>query len=173
MKVTDIRSFPVRDVDGRLYFIVRVDTDAGIYGLGEVGVARLGRSIAIAIDHLSEVVIGSDPWETERLWQLMFRGLFFPAERVYACAISGIDMALWDIKAKSVGMPLYKLLGGPTRDKVICYPHCGGETTQEIVDDCLKHVDEGWKFVRTGQPTTTPLVGMYGGPTPQPPNSTR
>ena len=52
MKVTQIRSFPVRDDDGRLYFIVRVDTDAGIYGLGEVGVARLGRSIAIAIDHL-------------------------------------------------------------------------------------------------------------------------
>ena len=173
MKVTEIRSFPVRDVDGRLYFIVRVDTDAGIYGLGEVGVARLGRSIAIAIDHLSEVVIGSDPWETERLWQLMFRGLFFPAERVYACAISGIDMALWDIKAKSVGMPLYKLLGGPTRDKVVCYPHCGGDTTQEIVDDCFKHVDEGWKFVRTGQPTTTPLVGQYGGPKlRQPLNST-
>ena len=64
MKVTQIRSFPVRDVDGRLYFIVRVDTDAGIYGLGEVGVSRLGRSIAIAIDHLSEIVIGSDPWET-------------------------------------------------------------------------------------------------------------
>ena len=112
MKVTQIRSFPVRDDSGRLYFIVRVDTDAGIYGLGEVGVARLGRSIALAIDHLSEIVIGSDPWETERLWQQMFRGLFFPAERVYACAISGIDIALWDIKAKSVGMPLYKILGG-------------------------------------------------------------
>jgi galactonate dehydratase len=166
MKVTQIRSFPVRDVDGRLYFIVRVDTDAGIYGLGEVGVARLGRSIAIAIEHLAEIVIGSDPWETERLWQQMFRGLFFPAERVYACAISGIDIALWDIKAKSVGMPLYKILGGPTREKVACYPHVSGETTQEIVDDALKHVDEGWKFVRTGQPTTTPLVGQYGGPQP-------
>ena len=93
----------------------------------------------------------------------MFRGLFFPAERVYSCAISGIDIALWDIKAKSVGMPLYKILGGPTRDKVLCYPHVGGETTQEIVDDAKKHVDEGWKFVRTGQPTTTPLVGEYGG----------
>ena len=163
MKVTQIRSFPVRDDSGRLYFIVRVDTDAGIYGLGEVGVARLGRSIAIAIDHLAEVVVGSDPWETERLWQKMFRGLFFPAERVYACAISGIDIALWDIKAKSVGMPLYKILGGPTRDKVVCYPHVGGETTQEIVDDAMKHVDEGWQFVRTGQPTTTPLIGEYGG----------
>ncbi len=163
MKVTQIRSFPVRDDSGRLYYIVRVDTDAGIYGLGEVGVARLGRSIALAIDHLAEVVVGSDPWETERLWQLMFRGLFFPAERVYVCAMSGIDMALWDIKAKSINMPLYKLLGGPTREKVVCYPHIGGETTQDMVDDAMRHVDAGWKFVRFGQPTTTPLSGDYTG----------
>ncbi len=165
MKVTKITPYPVRDDNGRLYYIVRVDTDAGIYGLGEIGVARLGRSIGLAIEHLAEVVVGSDPWETERLWQLMFRGLFFPAERVYACAISGIDMALWDIKAKSVNMPLYKLLGGPTRDKVVCYPHIGGDSVQALVDDSLRHVDEGWKFVRFGQPTTSALSGEYTGST--------
>ena len=165
MKVTKITPYPVRDDSGRLYYIVRVDTDAGIYGLGEIGVARLGRSIGLAIEHLAEVVVGSDPWETERLWQLMFRGLFFPAERVYACAISGIDMALWDIKAKSVNMPLYKLLGGPTRDKVVCYPHIGGDSVQALVDDSLRHVDEGWKFVRFGQPTTSALSGEYTGST--------
>ena len=161
VKVTQIRKFPVKDEAGKLYYIVRVDTDAGIHGLGEVGVARLGRAIGQAIDHLAEVVIGSDPWETERLWQLMFRGLFFPAERVYACAISGIDIALWDIKAKSVNMPLYKLLGGPTREKVISYPHTDGTNLQALVDNCKQHVDEGWKFVRFGQPTTTPLKGDY------------
>ncbi len=161
MKVTKITPYPVRDDDGRLYYIVRVDTDAGIHGLGEVGVARLGRAIGQAIEHLSEVVIGSDPWETERLWQLMFRGLFFPAERVYACAISAIDIALWDIKAKSVDMPLYKLLGGPVRTKVVSYPHSDGETIEGLVESCKQHVDDGWKFVRFGQPTTTPLIGDY------------
>ena len=161
MKVTSIKKLTVADETGRVYYFVRVDTDAGIHGLGEVGVARLGRAIGAAIDHLSEVVVGSDPWETERLWQLMFRGLFFPAERVYACAISAIDIALWDIKAKSVDMPLYKLLGGPTREKVVTYPHIGGDSPQELADDAKRHVDAGWRFVRFGQPTTTPLIGSY------------
>ena len=161
MKVTSIKKLTVADETGRVYYFVRVDTDAGIHGLGEVGVARLGRAIGAAIDHLSEVVVGSDPWETERLWQLMFRGLFFPAERVYACAISAIDIALWDIKAKSVDMPLYKLLGGPTREKVVTYPHIGGDSPRELADDAKRHVDAGWRFVRFGQPTTTPLIGSY------------
>ena len=161
MKVTGIEKLTVSDETGRIYYFVRVDTDAGIHGLGEVGVARLGRAIGAAIDHLAEVVVGSDPWETERLWQLMFRGNFFPAERVYACAISAIDIALWDIKAKSVDMPLYKLLGGPVRNKVVTYPHIGGDTVDELVADAKQRVDEGWKFVRFGQPTTSPLIGNY------------
>ncbi len=155
MKVTEIRSFPVQDRAGQLYFIVRIDTDAGIHGLGEVGTAKAGRAIMEAIDHLAQAVIGSDPWETERLWQLMFRGNFFPADRVYGCAISAIDIALWDIKAKSVDMPLYKLLGGPVRNKVVSYPHTQGATVDELVDNSKRRVDEGWKFVRWGQPETS------------------
>ena len=99
MKVTQIRSFSVQDEGGRAYMIVRVDTDAGHHGLGEVGIRNWGRAISSAIDHLAELVVGADPWETERLWQEMFRSGFFPADRVYTCAISAIDIALWDIKA--------------------------------------------------------------------------
>ena len=73
MKVTQIRSFPVTDKEGRSYFIVRVDTDAGHHGLGEVGIRNWGKAVKNAIDHLSELVIGSDPWETEKLWQMMKR----------------------------------------------------------------------------------------------------
>ncbi len=155
MKVTQIRNFPVRDADGRIYFIVRVDTDAGIHGLGEVGISNIGRAVTEAVDHLAEAVVGSDPWETERLWQLMFRGNFFPADRVYGCAISAIDIALWDIKGKSVGKPVYKLLGGPVRDKVISYVHTQGATIDDLVENSVKRVDEGWKFVRWGQPETS------------------
>ncbi len=155
MKVTQIRNFPVRDADGRIYFIVRVDTDAGIHGLGEVGISNIGRAVSEAVDHLAEAVVGSDPWETERLWQLMFRGNFFPADRVYGCAISAIDIALWDIKGKSVGKPVYKLLGGPVRDKVISYVHTQGATIDDLVENSVKRVDEGWKFVRWGQPETS------------------
>ena len=160
MKITSVNSYYISDKSqnnwggGKEYFIVKVDTDIGHYGLGEVGISKWGNSIAKAIEHLSELVIGSDPWETERLWQEMFRSGFFPADKVYTCAISAIDIALWDIKGKSVEKPVYKLLGGPVRNKVICYPHAQGGNSEELVESCKRLVDEGWKFLRWGQPET-------------------
>ena len=156
MKVTQIKNFPISDEDGRVYYIIKVETDAGIYGLGEVGIRNWGGAIGKAIEHLSEIVIGEDPFSTEKLWQYMFRGGFFPADKVYSCAISAIDIALWDIKAKALEMPLYKLLGGPVRDKVICYPHTQGETMANLLDNCKRHIEDGWKFVRWHQPETGP-----------------
>lgn len=154
MKVTNIKSYSVADGDGNPYFIVKVETDEGIYGLGEVGIRFWGEAIAKAIDHLAEVVVGEDPFSTEKLWQQMFRGGFFPADKVYCCAISAIDIALWDIKGKALNMPTYKLLGGPVRDKVVCYPHAQGRTNAELVENSVRVVEEGWKFVRWGQPET-------------------
>ena len=154
MKVTKIKSYSVAGGDGRPYFIVKVETDEGIYGLGEVGISFWGEAIAKAIDHLAEIVVGEDPFCTEKLWQHMFRGGFFPADKVYCCAISAIDIALWDIKGKALNMPTYKLLGGPVRDKVVCYPHAQGRTNEELVENSVSFVEEGWKFVRWGQPET-------------------
>ncbi len=154
MKVTEIKSYSVADSDGRPYFIVKVETDEGVHGLGEVGIRWWGAAIEKAIEHLSEIVVGQDPFSTERLWQRMYRGSFFPAERVYTCAISAIDIALWDIKGKALGLPVYKLLGGPVRDRVVCYPHTQGRTNEELVENCQRAVKEGWKFVRWGQPET-------------------
>ena len=156
MEVTQIKNFPISYEDGRVYYIIKVETDAGIYGLGEVGIRNWGGAIGKAIEHLSEIVIGEDPFSTEKLWQYMFRGGFFPADKVYSCAISAIDIALWDIKAKALEMPLYKLLGGPVRDKVICYPHTQGDTVADLLDNCKRHIEDGWKFVRWHQPETGP-----------------
>jgi galactonate dehydratase len=154
VKVTAIKPYSVQGEEGRGYYIVKVETDEGIYGLGEVGIRNWGGAITQAIEHLSQVVIGQDPWSTERLWQQMFRGGFFPADKVYCCAISAIDIALWDIKGKSVGMPVYKLLGGPVRDKVVCYPHNHSHAmeVEPLVESCLETKEEGWKFVRWGLP---------------------
>jgi L-alanine-DL-glutamate epimerase-like enolase superfamily enzyme len=149
MKVTGIKSMNVMGM-----FFVKVETDVGIHGLGEVGMVRWAAAIEKAVEHLSELVIGQDPFSTERVWQHMFRGSFFPAEGVYSCAVSAIDIALWDIKGKATEMPVYKLLGGPVRDKVVCYPHAQGKTTAELVENSRRLVDEGWKFVRWGQPET-------------------
>ena len=165
MKVTQIRSFSVRGESGRGYFIVRVDTDAGIYGLGEIGMRGWGVAIGSAIEHLSELVVGADPWETERLWQEMFRSGFFPADTVYSCAISAIDIALWDIKGKSVDKPVYKLLGGPVRNKVASYAHVQGIELVDVVASAKSLQDDGWKYLRWHQLETSPYdengVGVF------------
>ena len=147
MKITEIKTFCCHD-GKRKYFIVKVETDAGISGLGEVGIADWGAAVEQAVKHLRDTLIGDDPFATERHWQRMFRGWFFPADRVYGCAISAIDIALWDIKGKALGLPVYRLLGGPVRDEVVCYAHIEGRDGDELVADCRAHLAAGWKFLR-------------------------
>lgn len=148
MKIESIRSFCFFGDTGRKYFIVKVKTDNGISGLGEVGIANWGAAVKAAIDHLAELVVGEDPFATENLWQRMFRRSFFPADKVYSCAISAIDIALWDIKGKALGVPTYRLLGGPVRDRVVCYPHNGGGDLAQLVENCIETSKQGWKFCR-------------------------
>ena len=152
MKITEITCYLVADDANKVYFIVRVDTDAGIYGLGEVGIVNWASAITQAVHHLREIAVGADPFETERLWQTMFRGSFFPADKVYSAAISAIDIACWDIKGKALGLPVYKLLGGPVREKVQCYPHNAGGDLDRLIESCLATYADGWKFVRFNLP---------------------
>ena len=162
MKVQSIKTYTPMGDAGRKYFIVRVETDNGLIGLGEVGIGHWGGAIARAVDHLSDLVIDQDPLATERLWQRMFRAGFFPADKVYSCAISAIDMALWDIKGKALDLPVYRLLGGPVRDKVVCYPHNRGGNLDELVASCLQSKSEGWKFVRFDLPAEPDSDGQEG-----------
>ena len=152
MKITDVKSFVVWE-NGRNFFFVKVETDAGIYGLGEGGLTWREMAASGCVDHLKPLLVGQDPSRIEYLWQVMFRSSFFPADKIYSCAISAIDIALWDIKAKSVDLPVYKLLGGPYREKVICYPHTQGNSVKEFLDTCEDHLNKGWKFLRWHQPS--------------------
>src|SRR5579872_1559050 len=155
MKITNIETFPVYN-GARNNLFVTVDTDEGIYGVGESGLS--GRELAVigAIEHFKPLLIGQDASRIEHLWQTLFRGGFFPANRVLCSAISAIDIALWDIQGKALNVPVYRLLGGRVRDKVVCYPHAQvpGEMDDVagLVENCQKHVAEGWKFVRWGLP---------------------
>lgn len=94
--------------------VVMVDTDAGITGIGEGGDPDM-------MEQLAGQLIGEDPFRTERLWQIMYRGYFYPAGREKAHALGALDVALWDLKGKALGVPLYQLLGGRSRDHVECY----------------------------------------------------
>src|ERR1051325_708316 len=119
MNINAIEAFPVFN-GARNNLFVTVDADEGIYGVGESGLS--GRELAVmgAVEHLKPLLIGQDPSRIEHLWQTLFRGGFFPANRVIGSAISAIDIALWDILGKSLGMPIYQLFGGRTRDRVVC-----------------------------------------------------
>jgi galactonate dehydratase len=153
MKITNVEAYPVWGGHRNFLFVV-VDTDEGIYGVGEAGITGREQAVVGAIEHFKPILIGQDAGRIEHLWQLLFRGGFFPAQRILTSAISAIDIALWDIKGKALGVPVYDLLGGRVRDKVVCYPHNQGHSTEvgPLVDSCLQTKEEGWKFVRWGLP---------------------
>ena len=160
MKISDITCHPVWAGQRNFLFVV-VDTDEGLYGLGESGLT--GRELAVmgAIEHLKPLLIGEDPARIEHLWQLLSRGGFFPHGKILGSAIAALDIALWDIKGKALGVPVYDLLGGRVRDKVVCYCHLrGGHTdkTQEMVENAQQRVAEGWKFLRWGLPSDGDLL---------------
>jgi L-alanine-DL-glutamate epimerase-like enolase superfamily enzyme len=152
MKITRIDSLPVWG-GGRNYFFVQVETDEGITGVGEAGVTWRELAVAEVVNHLATLLIGEDPLRIEHLWQRMFRGGFFPAGRIACAAISAIDIALWDILGKALNLPVYQLLGGRVRDRVVCYPHTGGASPAELAARSRQLVEEGWKFIRFGLPS--------------------
>ena len=158
MKITGVKTFPITSGE-RTFHFVKVETDEGVYGLGESGI-KTGLAVDEAAKHLGRMITGEDPLAIERLWQMMFRGGFFPGDRILCSAISAIDIALWDIKGKVLNLPIYKLLGGPVRDKVVCYHHTLNpeNTTESLVENALKDKKEGWKYVRWHINETEPGV---------------
>lgn len=146
MRITAIKPFVI---DAGVF--VKVETDAGIYGLGEAGMKRRGRAIAETIHSMTPDLIGQDPFRSEHLWQVMFRGGFFPGGGVQTSAVSAVDIALWDIKAKALGVPVYELLGGRVRDRVVCYPHNGDpKDIDKLIESCRETRDAGYRFARWG-----------------------
>lgn len=154
MQIRDITCYPVWG-GFRNYLFVVVDADDGLYGVGEAGLT--GRELAVigAIEHLRPLLVGQDLMRTEHLWQVLSRGGFFPHGKVIGSAIAAIDIALWDIKGKALGVPVYDLLGGRVRDRVVCYCHLAGghaPGTETLVTDARARVAEGWRFLRWGLP---------------------
>ena len=154
MKITTVEAYPVTE-GRRSHLFVIVDTDEGIYGVGESGLTGRMRAVVGAIDHFRPLLVGQDPFRIGHIWQLLSRGGFFPAKLILSSAMSAIDIALWDIKGKALGVPVYELLGGRVRDKVVCYPHNGGGAEiSRLVESCLQTKEEGWKYVRWSVPLT-------------------
>jgi L-alanine-DL-glutamate epimerase-like enolase superfamily enzyme len=117
MKITRIRYYesPItRPMVNQSFHVVTIETDAGLTGIGEGGSPDLVKQCAAQL-------IGMDPTRIDHLWQLMFRGMFYPPGREKTHSIGALDLALWDLKGKALGVPVWQLLGGQSRDYIECY----------------------------------------------------
>ncbi|MDC0175656.1 galactonate dehydratase [Planctomycetaceae bacterium] len=126
------------------WLFLKVHTDAGIVGLGEPVVEGRASTVAAAVKQLETYLVGKDPRSVVHHWQAMYRHAFYRGGPVLTSAISGIDMALWDIKGKALGVPVYELLGGPTRSRVRVYAHA---STPEAI---RARSEEGFTAFKTG-----------------------
>jgi galactonate dehydratase len=131
MKITDILTYPVHL--GGNHVFVKVLTDEHLYGIGEA--YRVGPDVAVdqVVHYFKDWLIGQDPTRIEHLWRLMYNGSRFPGGSIVNAAISGIEIALWDLKGKAYGVPVYQLLGGRCRDRIRVYQGAGESNAREVV----------------------------------------
>jgi mannonate dehydratase len=149
---------------GRNFVTLKIETDEGIYGLGD-GTLN-GRELAVAsylTDHVIPCILSRDPFQTEDIWQYLYRGAYWRRGPVTMSAIGAVDMALWDIKGKALNTPVYNLLGGRSRDAILVYCHAHGNDIEEAVDDVARHRAMGYKAIRV-QSGIPGLDATYGVP---------
>ncbi|MCC6804841.1 MAG: galactonate dehydratase, partial [Anaerolineae bacterium] len=128
MKITQIELFPVPP----RWLFLKVSTDEGIAGWGEPVVEGHAATVAAAVREMEDFLIGQDPDRIEDLWQTLYRARFYRGGPVMMSAIAGVNQALWDIKGKRHGVPVYRLLGGPVRDRVRVYSWVGGDRPADV-----------------------------------------
>jgi galactonate dehydratase len=141
MEITD-----VEPVLADRYLFVRIHTDEGITGLGESGTWGYLEASAGALEAFERYLVGKDPLEIEHHWQSLYRNCHFRGAAIMG-ALSAVDIALWDIAGKHYGVPVHRLLGGPTREKARVYAHVYGETTEELVTGCEKAKERGFTAI--------------------------
>jgi mannonate dehydratase len=155
-KITAIRCIRTR-VDGT-WVIVKVLTDQpGLYGIGSASDHYHAATVVTAIEQgIGPRLIGRDAAQIEDNWQSAYTSGYWRNGSIFNTALAGIDMALWDIKGKEAGMPVYQLLGGLCRTAVPCYAHAGGNDLVALEDDIRRYLEEGYPVVRC-------QLGPYGG----------
>lgn len=134
---------------GRNFVTLKIETDQGVHGVGDATLN--GRELAVVsylVDHVIPCLIGMDPQRIEDIWQYLYRGAYWRRGPVTMRAIAAVDMALWDIKAKLAEMPLYQLLGGKSRERVLVYGHANGPDVNSTVDAVGRYLELGYRAIR-------------------------
>lgn len=144
MKITKLTTFIVPP----RWCFLKVETDEGIVGWGEPVVEGRAHSVAAAVDELADYLIGKDPRNIEDHWTVLYRGGFYRGGAIHMSALAGIDQALWDIKGKSLGVPVYDLLGGKVRDRIRVYSWIGGDRPGETAAQAKERAARGFTAIK-------------------------
>ena len=147
MKISAIKTYPAW-VGFRNQLLVKVETDEGIFGWGESGLSGREKAVAGAVEHYAQFLVGRDPMRAGALWQEMYRSQYFEGGRVLTAAISAIDIALYDIKGKALGVPVHQLLGGKQRDRVPSFATTSAEPGPEMIEQGKLLIEKGWNCFR-------------------------
>ena len=166
MKIIEVRT--ILTCPRQNYLFVKVITNSGLYGIGDASLNGREETVANLIDsYLGPMLIGRDPGQIEDFWQMCYRGSYWRGGNIMMSALCGIDMALWDILGKAADKPLYALLGGKVRSRVLCYSHILGATPEEKAKNAMEYAgSRGLKVIRlrAGLPAAN---GTFGVKAPQ------
>lgn len=143
MKITEIKVYKVKP----RWIFIKISTDEGIDGWGEMISGTKTETVVAGAYEMGKRIVGRNPMEIERIWQELHRS-FFRGGPINGTIISGIEMALWDIKGKYYNAPVYELLGGAVRDNIMVYSWIGGDRPDEVVESALDRLDRGFKAVK-------------------------
>jgi mannonate dehydratase len=160
MKIVDARVIVC--CPGRNFVTLKLITEDGVYGLGDATLN--GRELAVAsylTDHVLSCLVGRDARRIEDIWQYLYKGAYWRRGPVTMAAISAVDTALWDIKAKCMNAPLYQLLGGASRENVLVYGHASGADIEDTVKAVASYIKQGYKAIRA-QSGIPGLASTYG-----------
>ena len=147
MKITD--AYVIVCSPGRNFVTLKIVTDEGIYGIGDATLNGREKTVVSYLeDYLIPALIGKDPARIEDIWQYIYRGAYWRRGPVGMTALAAVDMALWDIKGKVAGLPLYQLLGGRSRDRIMTYTHANGSDLASTLEAVGEAIDQGYQAVR-------------------------
>jgi mannonate dehydratase len=161
LRITDVRTILTAPAGIRLVVVKVLTNEPGLYGLGCATFTQRARAVETAVDKfLKPFLIDKDPLRIEDIWQSSFVSSYWRNGPVLGNALSGVDMALWDILGKRTGAPVYQLLGGKCREAVDTYRHASGDTFEDVEEAVRKFQAEGYRHVRIQ--ATVPGLSTYG-----------
>jgi mannonate dehydratase len=147
MKIVDAKV--IVTCPGRNFVTLKITTDQGVYGIGDATLNGREKAVVSYLeDYLIPALIGRDPQQIEDIWQFFYRGAYWRRGPVGMTALAAIDVALWDIKAKLANMPLYQLLGGKSRERILTYTHANGTDLDSTLDAVRKAREQGYEAIR-------------------------